>query len=577
MSQLTITIGQHSEKGRKTANQDFHGACVPGEPQLSSKGIVAAVADGISSSAVSHIASQQAVASVLEDYYCTSDAWSVKTSVERVIAATNSWLHAQTQQSQYRFDMDRGYVCTLSAMVVKSTTAHLFHVGDSRIYQLRGAALEQLTNDHRIHVSSAQSYLARALGMNQRVEIDYHAIQLEAGDTFLLATDGVYDYIDGELVARLLETSGSNLDMAAQGIVEHALRRGSADNLTVQIVRVDALPQPEAGELVQQMSLLPFPPALEPRMEFDGFRIVRQIHASSRSHVFLAVDIESGEQVALKTPSTEMRDDPDYLERFLLEEWIARRINSPHVLKPCQGNRSRNYLYVAMEYIEGETLAQWMRDHPAPGIDAVRGVIEQVGRGLRAFHRMEMVHQDLRPENIMVDRTGTARIIDFGATRVAGISEGGAAIDHDRVVGTLQYTAPECFHGEQGDARSDMFSLAVIAYQMLSGTQPYGVEVAKIRSAAEARKLSYRSLLESGPGFPLWVDEALRRALHPVREKRYGDLAEFIHDLRHPNKAYLRKTRPPLIERNPVIFWKVVAMLLFLVTIGLLATRPAGC
>ena len=141
--ELKISIGQYSGKGRKETNQDFHGVTIPKEPQLGSKGITIALADGISSSDVSQIASQFAVTSFMEDYYCTSDAWSVKTSAERGLAATNSWLHSQTQQSQYRYDKDRGYVCTLSAMVLKSATAHIFHVGDTRIYQMRGNALEQ--------------------------------------------------------------------------------------------------------------------------------------------------------------------------------------------------------------------------------------------------------------------------------------------------------------------------------------------------------------------------------------------------------------------------------------------------
>ncbi|HEX7645879.1 MAG TPA: protein phosphatase 2C domain-containing protein, partial [Noviherbaspirillum sp.] len=158
-SQLDIRIGQYSDKGRKESNQDFHGTFLPKEPQLSSKGVALAIADGISASDVSHIASQFAVTSFLEDYYCTSDAWSAKKSVERVLAATNSWLYSETQRGHGRYDKDRGYVCTLSAMVIKSTTAHLFHVGDTRIYRLHGASLEQLTTDHRVRVSSEQSYL----------------------------------------------------------------------------------------------------------------------------------------------------------------------------------------------------------------------------------------------------------------------------------------------------------------------------------------------------------------------------------------------------------------------------------
>src|SRR5436305_1633884 len=194
-SQLAISIGQYSDKGRKEINQDFHGALIPHEPQLSLKGIALVIADGISTSDVSHIASESAVKSFLMDYYCTSESWSVKNSARRVIAATNSWLHAQTRQSQHVYERDKGYVCTLSAMVIKSTTAHLFHVGDARIYRIGRHSLEQLTEDHRVIVSPAQSYLGRALGVNPQIEIDYRAIAIEKGDTFVLATDGIYEHI----------------------------------------------------------------------------------------------------------------------------------------------------------------------------------------------------------------------------------------------------------------------------------------------------------------------------------------------------------------------------------------------
>ena len=129
---LTISVGQYSDNGRKETNQDFHGILIPDEPMLGMKGIAVALADGISSSDVSQVASQAAVASFLEDYYCTSDAWSVRTSAERVLAATNSWLYSQTRNSQFRYDADRGYVCTFSAVVLKGAKAHIFHAGDAR-------------------------------------------------------------------------------------------------------------------------------------------------------------------------------------------------------------------------------------------------------------------------------------------------------------------------------------------------------------------------------------------------------------------------------------------------------------
>ena len=564
-SQLRISIGQYSDKGRKETNQDFHGVYIPLEPQLSSKGIAIALADGISSSDVSHIASEATVAGFLDDYFCTSEAWSVKKSAQRVLTATNSWLYSQTRRSQYRYDAGRGYVCTLSAMVIKSTTAHIFHVGDSRIYRLRGKALEQLTDDHRIRVSEDTSYLSRALGMNPQLEIDYQALPLEKGDVFLLATDGVYEYTAASFIINAVHEHAGDLETAAKVIVGEAYRRGSADNLTAQIVRVDELPTRESDEIYRQLTELPCPPILEARMVFEGYKIIREVHASSRSHVYLAVDEETNTTVVIKTPSIDLQGDPAYLERFLMEEWIARRINSAHVLKPCLQTRKRNYLYIVNEFVDGQTLTQWMIDNPKPELETVRGIVEQIAKGLQAFHRMEMLHQDLRPENIMIDSTGTVKIIDFGSTRVAGVMEIATSSERTNLLGTAQYTAPEYFLGEAGSTRSDIFSLGVIAYQMLTGKLPYGAEVAKSRTKAAQRKLRYQSLLNDNRAIPVWIDAALRKAVQPDPYERYEELSEFTYDLRHPNKALLNEKSPPLMDRNPLVFWKCVSLILTII------------
>ena len=573
--QLKVAIGQHSSAGRKECNQDFHGVCVPPEPQLSSRGIAIALADGISSSSVSQVASQAAVTTFLEDYYCTSDSWSVKTSVERIVNATNSWLHSQGQRSQYRYDKDRGYVCTLSAMVLKSNTAYLFHIGDSRIYRIRGNDCEQLTSDHRVQVATDQSYLSRALGVHPRVEIDYQTAQMEAGDVFVLATDGVYDHVEPKTMVQAVHDGLDDLDAAAQAIVRQAYEHGSTDNLTLQLVRVDELPSAAAGELHQQASQLPFPPVLSPRDEIDGYRITRELHGSSRSHIYLAVDGEDNALVSIKVPSIDLRDDPAYLERFLTEEWVARRIDSPHVLKPRPPQRKRNFIYVVSEYIEGQTLAQWMVDNPRPPLEAVRAIVDQIARGLRAFHRLDMLHQDLRPDNVMIDRGGTVKIIDFGSTRVAGIVEGAAPDSTDAILGTAQYTAPEYFLGEAGSAQSDLFSLGVISYQMLTGRLPYGTEVAKSRTRAAQNKLAYRTVLADDREIPAWIDAVLRKAVHPDPARRYQEVAEFAWALRHPNPEVLTGKPTPLIERNPLLFWKGLCLLLgvvVVVLIGLLTT-----
>lgn len=567
---LKISVGQHSDKGCKEVNQDFHGVLVPKEPLLSSKGIAIALADGIGSSEVSQIASEFAVMGLLDDYYCTSEAWSVKRSVERVLTATNAWLHSRSRQGPYRYDQDRGYVCTLSALVIKSNTAHVFHVGDTRIYRVHANALEQLTQDHRVWVSEGQSYLSRAVGFKPQIEIDYQALPVEAGDVFLLASDGVYEHVDASFMAHAVQRERGDLDRAARLIVEEALQRGSLDNLTLQIVAIDELPIQDAREIHQRLSELALPPLLEARATLDGYRIVREVHGSSRSHIYLAVDMETAESVILKTPSIDLQGDLAYLERFLMEEWVARRINSAHVLKPCQPTRERHYLYVATEFIAGQTLSQWMIDNPKPDLETVRGIVEQIAKGLQAFHRLEMLHQDLRPDNIMIDTTGTVKIIDFGATRVAGIEEMAPLNERCNILGTAQYTAPEYFLGEPGTDRSDLFSLGVITYQMLTGRLPYGAEVAKTRTQSAQRKLRYESALSEQRAIPAWLDGVLSKAVHPNPLRRYETLSEYVYDLRHPNRAFLSRTRAPLAQRHPVRFWKGVSAILAALLVALL-------
>lgn len=575
-NQLCLSIGQASDKGRKELNQDFHGISIPKEPLLTSKGIAIGLADGISSSEVSQHASEVAIKSFLDDYYCTSESWTVKTSVQRVLKATNSWLYRQTRNSPYRYSPDKGYVCTFTALVIKSNTAHIFYAGDTRVYRVINKNLEQLTEDHRLWVSSEKSYLRRALGMKDNLDLDYKSYPVEKGDLFILATDGVYEFIDEKFIIETIKNNPNDLNKAAKLVVDEAYKQGSDDNLTIQIARVDQLPIQDVDEVYNQLTTLPFPPDIKPRMIFDGYEIIRELQINHRSHIYLATDVDTKQQVVLKIPSIDLRNNPEYLERFLMEEWVARRINNAHVLKPCKQDRKRNYLYIVTEFIKGKTLTQWMIDHPKPDMDTVRNIIEQVATGLRAFHRQEMFHQDLRPENIMIDDTGTVKIIDFGSVRVEGLMEIEAPIAQQNVLGTALYTAPECFLGEIGSIQSDQFSLGVICYHMLSGKMPYGTEVAKSRTKSAQRRLIYRSVLDDDREIPAWVDEALKKALHPDPYKRYEAISEFTYDLRHPSKTFLNRTRPPLIERNPVAFWQTISLILFIIIVTMIANYPSN-
>lgn len=561
-SRLELSISQYSTGGRKDVNQDFHDICIPNEPQLTLKGVAIAIADGIGSSSVSQIASKTAVTSFLMDYLSTPDAWSVKKSALRVLGAANSWLHSQTMQSNYSHDKNRGYVCTFSAMVLRSSSAYIFHAGDTRIYRLREGAMEQLTQDHRLWVSRDESYLSRALGMEPHVRMDYSSFSVEVGDVFAFMSDGVYEFVSDAVMAEIVQGHLGSFENAAQTIGERAFEMGSDDNITIQLVRVDALPKKEVKEIYKQIEEKPFAPLLEAREEFEGYTIVRELSASSRSHVYLGVDKESSVSVALKIPSIDMRGDKAYLERFLMEEWVARRINSPYVLKAFIPKRKKNYLYNTLEYVEGQTLSQWIIDNPHPSLETVRQMAEQIAKGLLALHRQEMVHQDLRPHNIMIESSGTLKIIDFGATRVEGIMDINIRLEQENLLGTALYSAPEYFLGKEGTTRSDLFSLGVIVYEMLSGHFPYGVEVARAKNEPTQKRLRYTPLYHYNQEIPVWVDEAVKKAVALNPNERYEELSEFLYDLRHPNEEFLKKKKPPLVEKNSVVFWQGVSFVL---------------
>lgn len=559
---LRLTVGQFSDRGTKSENEDFFGVLVPDEPLLTSKGVAAVIADGMSSSDSARLAAECAVKGFLTDYFATPDSWKVKTSAERVLSALNRWLYGQGSKQR---DPTRGLVTTFSALVIKSTTAHVFHVGDSRIAQIRDGTLEPLTEDHHVWHAGGRTYLNRALGVDLHLDIDYRRVPVEVGDLYLFTTDGVHEHVPARELLRIAvaHAGTDSLDTACERIVSLARAKGSTDNLTCQIVRIDALPVADADSAFQALTELPVPPPLEPGLLLDGYRILRELHASPTSQLYLALDeAGSGAQVVLKTPSVNFEDDPAYLERFHHEEWVGRRVQHPHVLHVLEPARRRRFLYTVMEYLEGQTLRQWMALHPRPGLPEVRRLLEQVARGLRAFHRLDMLHQDLKPENIHIDRHGTVHIIDFGSVKIGGINEIASPVEHTDLLGTRNYTAPEVLLGEPSTPRADLYAFGVIAYELLTGQLPYGERMGRELTRADLKRLRYTPARRHRPELPAWVDAALEKAVQLDPLRRYGAETELVFDLEHPRAGFAESaTRRPLLERDPAGFWRALTLL----------------
>jgi len=568
VDKLTITIGQYSKTGRKQKNEDSYGILIPGENLLKTKGVAMVIADGMSTSEAGKEASEMCVKSFLSDYYATPETVSVKTAAEQTIRALNQWLCAQGQNT---YHSNKGMVSTLSAMVLKFNKAYLFHVGDSRIVRIRDGAITSLTRDHRGQNNADQFVLSRAMGVDPHIEVDYKTTDVICGDIFIFTTDGVHDFISADDLLLMFQDMNITTDITAnnlcQRIVTKAYDNASPDNLTCQIVVINELDMDNEIEQLNQLLALPFPPPLEVDMIIDGYQIVREIHASPRSQIYLALDQKTGSKVAIKTPSINFNDNPDYILSFQREQWAGRHVKSPHVIKILNPDREQKFLYTVTEYCPGITLRQWMDTHKTASLEQVQNIISQIAKGLRAFHRKEMIHQDIKPDNIIMDDNGHVKIIDFGSIHIANEETTSLSSDSSMCLGTVDYSAPDMLLGLDIDNQADIFSLGVIAYELLSLHLPYGKGFKTPRMVSSLR---YIPATELNDLIPPWVDGALRKATARLRPDRYLTLSEFIRDLHHPNVALLKTNKQPLIEKNPVAFWRGTSIILGLVVLFLL-------
>lgn len=564
---LTISVGGYTDKGAKAENQDaFAVNNLSQGAALQYKGIAACIADGVSCSVNAQNASQTSVTQFIQDYYSTPDSWSVKDASARVLTSLNSWLHHHSLiNGSHQKD---GWVSTFSSIIFKSSTAHIFHVGDSRIYCFRGGKLLQISRDHCHQSGVGKTFLSRALGMDSHLEVDYLQHPLEAGDIYLLSTDGVHDYLQNSKIIQVILQQGQDLEAAAKTLAHSALANNSPDNLSCLLLKVDGLGTASIDEMSHQLRDLTIPPVLKIGNQIDGYTVVKVIYSSSRSHLYLVEDTGSLERFILKAPSINFSDNAQHLDGFIREQWVGQRLNHLGVMKIHPRPSTSPFLYHLCEHIEGQTLRQWMQDNPKPSLEKCRDIAGSIIRAIRAFRRMGMVHRDLKPENIMIRSSDQAVIIDFGTVQVDSLSETNCRVE-EIPVGSVGYLAPEYLQGKRGQHHSDIFSLGVIVYEMLAAELPYKTPGGLQTSTHAGHNWNYQSLKSKRKDLPLWLDLTLKKACHVSSEQRYQALSEFEADLAKANQEMMAAfEHAPYIERQPLKFWKIVSGLLLIIVLA---------
>lgn len=557
------TIATHTDPGaKKSINEDAIGFRVPEAELLATKGAVAVVADGVSSAEAGKEAAHRSVEAVLDNYFTTPELWSVKHSIQKTLTGLNSELYDLGREMP---DEARGYICTLSVIVIKSHLAYLFHVGDSRIYRLsaRDNSFKQLTRDHVAAISDEKQYLIRAMGMDTALNIDVSTVELDRGDVFYLDSDGIHDFLTDVQIREIIEQGQGDLQQACTDLVEKALAAGSDDNLSCCLLRVDHLGVEEKGDFSERLTKLPFPPELRPGLKIDGYEVLEELWASERSQLYVVRDMETGDKRVMKTPSANYNDDPAYIERFIAEEWIGSRINHPNVVRivpPKKG--AQHFLYYLMEQVPGITLQEWIEQNPEARPSVIAKLILNIADGVSAMHAEQVVHQDLKPGNVMVLPDGNVKIVDFGAVYAPGLQEIFNPFEREIALGTMDYADPSYHFGINTYIKGDIYSLAVIAYEMFTGGRlPYGKRLERCKTLQDFYRLEYVPSYRHREIIPIWFDRALERGCKNNPDERYGTLEEFIHDLQHPNPEFLKDGPVSQGEGNTVFFWKILSFL----------------
>jgi serine/threonine-protein kinase len=473
---------------------------------------------------------------------------------------------------------------TLTVALFRRNEVAIGHVGDSRAYLIRQGTIKQLTSDHTYVAmqvkmsliskqdamnSELRGVLTRSIGANPTVQVDYSRAILRSGDIIVQCTDGLH----GLVTENEIKDYVSRMPPAAacEQLSQLAERRGSEDNISVQVLRV---------ENVQRVgyyrgAVAYYAPAAQPvsnepqvgQVFDERFEITDIISRSGMSSVYKATDLKTGRLVALKVPLLKLESDPAFFSRFEREEEIGRALDHPAILKIIPVDpKERSRPYLVMEYLVGQTLDEVLQQtKPMADAEALR-IVSRVCDALDYLHKHEVIHRDLKPQNIMLCNDGSLRIMDFGIAKAASskrITFGGFS----PTLGTPDYMAPEQVKGQRGDERTDIYSLGAILYEMVTGHLPF--EGQNAYQVMNARLVGDPVAPHThNPALRPEVEEIVLHAMARNPNDRYQTAAEFKAELDAPQDVHVtgraNRLQAPVMARRA---WRIVRIALLTIAI----------
>jgi serine/threonine protein phosphatase PrpC/predicted Ser/Thr protein kinase len=588
---MLLSCVSKSEAGPvRQNNEDFLGFWQPSDDaERLRRGSIMVMADGVGGQGSGEVASRLAVETAIDLFQKADPSLPPKRILKDLFQCVNIAVHDQG------LDKPEGgrMATTLSICIFRDKELTLGHVGDTRIYLVRHEGIQKLTDDHsytgmqvklrlitehEARASHLRSMLTRSIGHEPVVRPDIKRVKLLPRDRIIQCTDGLYCFInDGEIsegVDRL------NMDEICAYLTQLAVRRGTDDNLSVQVVQVDRLNEVRHDRPLSILQKthgggqVSVSTEVQPGQTLDNrFLIDSVVTRSGMASIYKGKDITTGEIVAIKIPYMQLESDPASFARFQREAEIGKVLNHPNILRFIQvPDQTRPY--IVMEYLEGKPLSQVMNEvRPLPIADAVQ-IASSVCGALAHMHENKIVHRDLKPQNIMICADGGLRIIDFGiakATEMRRITFAGFS----PAMGTPDYMAPEQVKGKRGDERTDIYSLGAVLYEMVTGSVPFDgpnpfiVMNSRITGDPLAPRLR-------NPEIPEELEEIILHAMEREPHRRFASAEAMKEELDNPESVKLtgrhRHLESPKAWKTRwqgVRFVVLTALILLLVLFGL--------
>lgn len=512
------------------------------------RGVACVICDGVGGQRGGDVASQLAVRKALDAYLAADPSMTPSSLLHQMFNDANLAVYDAGMAG----DTPTRMGTTMTATLLRDDEAHIGHVGDCRVYLVHGAAIRCLTSDHSYSgmqmklglitpqeaADSQMRYvLTRSIGREPFIQIDFYNLKVVPGDVLIQCCDGVYTCMTEQ---EIYETVVRDPEAACHALIELCDRRGAEDNVSVQVIQVrkvervviergqkeyHAVEHPGFGQELQVEDVLD-----------EHYLILEIISRSGMATIYRATDLKSEQTVALKVPHPQFEADPNFFDRFKREELIGGRINHPSIINILpSGDVNKSRIYLVMEYLRGQTLGNVMKSiKPMPEGDVLK-IGSRLCDALQYLHEHDIIHRDLKPDNIMICDDGSLRLMDFGIAKMKGARR----LTFGRfqpAMGTPDYMSPEQVKGGRGDARSDLYSLGAILYEMATGSPPFeGNNPLVIMNARlTGDPVAPR---ERNPKLSPAVEEIILHAMARRPEERYPSAAAMRAELDQPGQV----------------------------------------